>query len=151
MNIAAFANTRARKVSWMNTDYLITVDREDSAGVVGVFEAVVPAGEGPPVHVHHNEDEVVHVLEGRYQFWLDGVVSEGGPGHTVFLPRGIPHTFRVIGDEPGRNLAIITPGGFEAFFVEAAAGKLRIPDDMHALMALAGRYGLEFRGPAIWE
>lgn len=143
--------TATRQVRWMGTEYSIGVTRSDSAGVVGVFEAVVPAGEGPPVHVHNNEDEVIHVVEGEYEFWLDGVVSRGGPGTTVFLPRGVPHTFRVLGDKPGRNLAILTPGGFENFFIEVAADDLRIPDDMPALMALAGRYGLEFRGPADWS
>ncbi len=139
------------KVSWMGTDYSITVAKSDSAGIVGVFEGLVPAGDGPPVHIHHNEDEVIHVIEGEYEFWLDGKVSHAGPGASVFLPRSVPHTFRVVGDRPGRNLAVITPGGFENFFVEAAERDLRIPDNMPELMELAGSYGLEFVGPANWD
>jgi quercetin dioxygenase-like cupin family protein len=103
------------------------------------------------VHVHHHEDEVIHVLEGTYEFWLDGAVSTAGPGESVFLPRGVPHTFRVVGEAPGRNLAILTPGGFEGFFVEAAERDLRIPEQMGEVAELAGRYGLEFLGPPPWE
>jgi quercetin dioxygenase-like cupin family protein len=149
MNIAAKIRPSS-SVSWMGTDYSISLTARDSAGLVGVFEGRVPAGDGPPVHIHHNEDEVLHVLEGQYEFWLDGAVSRGGPGSSVFLPRSVPHTFRVVGDRPGRNLAIVTPGGFENFFIEAAGRDLQIPRDMPALLELANLYGLEFVGPAPW-
>lgn len=151
MNIAAKPGSGTRKVTWMNTDYAITVDKADSAGLIGVFEGVVPPGGGPPVHIHHNEDEIIHVIDGQYEFWLDGAVSRKGAGSSMFLPRGVPHTFRVVGDRPGRSLTIVTPGGFEGFFLEAAAGDLRIPEHMAQLAELAGRYGLEFLGPASWE
>ncbi|WP_223385553.1 cupin domain-containing protein [Oricola cellulosilytica] len=141
---------KTRAVSWMGTDYTITVSKGDSAGLIGVFEGRVPAGDGPPVHIHHNEDEVIHVIEGDYEFWLDGKTERAGPGRSVFLPRGVPHTFRVVGDRPGRNLAILTPGGFEEFFIKAAEQDLTIPEDMAAVVELAGLYGLEFVGPADW-
>lgn len=148
MNIAAEI---VRTVTWMDTTYSINVGRFESGGIVGVFEGIVPAGGGPPVHIHHNEDEVIHVIEGEYEFWLDGKVVPVAPGRSIFLPRGVPHTFRVAGHSPGRNLTILTPGGMEEFFVEAAAQALRIPDHMGPLLQLAERYGIEFRGPANWE
>lgn len=140
----------ARTVSWLGSQYTITVGREDSGGIVGVFEGTVPAGEGPPVHIHHNEDEVIHVLEGEYEFWLDGATFRRRPGASVFLPRGVPHTFRVTGKTPGRNLAVLTPGGFETFFADAVACDLRLPPDPGLLKDLTERYGIEFRGPAQW-
>lgn len=150
MNIAATIDGGPREVTWAGTDYKICVTKNESAGIVGLFEGRVPAGEGPPLHIHHNEDEVIHVLEGEYEFWLDGRISRGGPGTSVFLPRGVPHTFRVIGETPGRNLAILTPGGFETFFVEVAAQDLKIPQNMAEIVEIAGRYGLDFVGPAPW-
>jgi quercetin dioxygenase-like cupin family protein len=151
MHIATRAADARRPVSWMGTTYTITVTKGDSGGLLGVFESTTPVGEGPPVHIHNNEDEVIHVIEGAFEFWLDGHVSRAGPGMSVFLPRGVPHTFRVTGDRPGRILALTTPGGFENFFIEAAERNLRIPDNMPELMELAGRYGLEFIGPANWD
>jgi quercetin dioxygenase-like cupin family protein len=150
MNMETVVSGKTRAVTWMGTEYVITLDKAASAGLIGVFEGKVPAGEGPPIHIHHNEDEVLHILEGEYEFWLDGETSRAGPGATVFLPRGVPHTFRVDGDTHGRNLAILTPGGFEEFFVEAAARDLRIPEHMGEVVELAGRYGLEFTGPPPW-
>lgn len=150
MNIAANVARPNRSVVWMGTEYWTTLTKTDSAGLIGIFESRVSAGEGPPIHIHHNEDEVLHVLEGEYEFWLDGKTTRGGPGTSVFLPRGVPHTFRVIGERPGRNLAILTPGGFESFFAEVAARDLAIPRDMAALTELGTLYGLEFVGPAPW-
>jgi quercetin dioxygenase-like cupin family protein len=138
-------------VTWMDTTYTINVGRFESGGVVGVFESTAPAGGGPPVHIHHNEDEVIHVIEGDYEFWLDGDVVPLAAGRSIFLPRGVPHTFRVVGASPGRNLTILTPGGLEQFFIEVAAQPLRIPGDMAQLLQVAARYGIEFRGPANWS
>jgi quercetin dioxygenase-like cupin family protein len=150
MNVAAMSARPHSSVAWMGTEYRTTLTRADSAGLLGIFESRVPAGEGPPLHIHHNEDEVLHVLEGQYEFWLDGAVSRGGPGSSVFLPRGVAHTFRVLGDRPGRNLAVLTPGGFEGFFADVAARGLAIPADMPALAEVGELYGLEFVGPAPW-
>lgn len=150
MNIAANHAKRNGSVVWMGSEYRTRLTRTDSAGLVGIFESRVPAGDGPPLHIHHNEDEVLHVLEGQYEFWLDGAITRGGQGTTMFLPRGVPHTFRVVGGEPGRNLAIVTPGGFEGFFAEVAARDLTLPRDMPRLVETGGLYGLEFVGPAPW-
>jgi quercetin dioxygenase-like cupin family protein len=139
-----------RSVSWMGSRYTIRLAAAQSGGSLGIFEGEVAPGEGPPLHVHLDHDEVIHVLEGEYEFWLDGAVSQAGPGTSVFLPRGVPHTFRVVGPVAGRNLAILTPGGFEGFFREAASRDLKVPRDMEALAELAGGLGLKFLGPAPW-
>ncbi len=151
MNIAAKPVRAPRRAVWMDTDYSITLGTYESGGLIGVFVSTVPARGGPPVHVHHNEDEAICVLEGDYEFWLDGEILPVPAGQSIFLPRGVPHTFRVVGDRPGRNLTILTPGGLEDFFVEAAAHDLKLPADLAAVVELAGRYGIEFRGPADWS
>ena len=115
MNIAANPTRAPRRAVWMDTDYSITLGTYESGGLVGVFISTVPGRGGPPVHVHHNEDEAIHVLEGEYEFWLDGQIHPVAAGQSIFLPRGVPHTFRVMGDRPGRNLTILTPGGLEDF------------------------------------
>ena len=68
----------------------------------------------------------------------------------MFLPRGVPHTFRIVGNVPGKSVAVVTPGGFEHFFIDVAARDLRIPGDLEELTTLGDRYGLEFLGPAPW-
>src|SRR5215472_16639474 len=81
------------------------------------------AGEGeatsPPLHIHHREDESFWVLEGQVRFRCGDEDIDAGPGSFVFLPRDVPHTFVVEGDEGAHLLTLLTPGGFERYFVEA--------------------------------
>jgi quercetin dioxygenase-like cupin family protein len=133
VNIAAGFERRARTVSWLGVDYTILVGRDESGGRIGLFESTVPAGDGPPLHIHNNEDEIIHVLAGEYEFWLDGATRRMGPGEAIFLPRGIAHTFRVVSQTPGRNIAVLTPGGFEGFFGDASALDPARPADAHAM------------------
>lgn len=65
-------------------------------------------GSGPPVlHVHNADDEAWHVLEGVLSFRFgDGRVVEAGPGSSVFVPAGVPHTY--VADE-ARYLVVLTP------------------------------------------
>jgi mannose-6-phosphate isomerase-like protein (cupin superfamily) len=142
---------RKQFVSGFGTDITITLTGNDSGGAIGLFEAVVPVGVAPPLHIHHAEDEIHHILQGTYEFWLDGESITRSTGESIFLPRGVPHTFRVVGDVPGKNLAIIIPGGSENFFAEVAEKKLTFPNDLPQLAEVAARYRMEFKGPAPWN
>jgi hypothetical protein len=68
---------------------------------------------------------------------------------SFFIPRGTPHTFLVLSDTPSRHLVIMTPGGFEGFFAEMAAGQYAIPDDMPRIEESAARFNLSFVGPPL--
>jgi mannose-6-phosphate isomerase-like protein (cupin superfamily) len=106
-------------------------------------------GSGPPRHVHEKEDETFVILSGTCKIWIDGEETLAGPGQSVFIPRGTNHTFKVVGTEPSRHLVILTPGGFEEFFVEMAAGNFQIPADMPAIAEAAKRHNLVFTGPPL--
>ena len=113
------------------------------------MDSLGPPGSGPPRHIHAGEDETFILVTGACEFWLDGQVFTKGPGETAFIPRGHEHTFRVIGTEPSRHLVILTPGGFEGFFADMAAGQFRIPEDMGRIEESAARHGLRFTGPPL--
>jgi hypothetical protein len=50
---------------------------------------------------------------------------------------------------PSRHLVILTPGGFEDFFADMAAGKFQIPQDMDRIAESARRHHLRFTGPPL--
>jgi quercetin dioxygenase-like cupin family protein len=59
-----------------------------------------------PVHSHPYL-EILHILDGTAEAWLDGVPSSAvtlGPGDTIALPPDQLHSFRVVGDRPLRLL-----------------------------------------------
>jgi mannose-6-phosphate isomerase-like protein (cupin superfamily) len=80
---------------------------------VSVVEHYMPYGESPPLHVHRNEDEVFHILEGRMRIRIDGKDSVALAGETVLAPKGVPHSFRVESLEGARCLTITSGGDFE--------------------------------------
>lgn len=136
-------------VEWLGTWYKVLLSREASGGALSVTESVGPPNSGPPRHVHHDADETFVMLSGECEFWLEGETFHRGPGATVFVPRGREHTFRVVGPQPSRHLVILTPGGFEGFFVDMAKNGYRIPQDMAAIAKVAEAYKLEFTGPPL--
>lgn len=65
-------------------------------------------GSGPAtLHVHHSDDEAWHVLEGELTFRYCDRTEAAGPGTTVFIPAGTPHTYVAAPD--ARYLIILTP------------------------------------------
>jgi mannose-6-phosphate isomerase-like protein (cupin superfamily) len=125
---------------------LIRIRGTETAGRFSLWEEPVPPGAGPPLHVHQREDEFFQVLAGEFRFRCGDVLSQGGPGTAAVLPRGIPHAFRNIGATPGLLLIGVTPGGFEQFFLDAAAEGAADPA---SAAAIGARYGLEFIGPPL--
>jgi quercetin dioxygenase-like cupin family protein len=142
---------------WFGTnlfEFLIPSDR--TGGRMSVFRFTAPGGFGPPRHVHTREDEVFHVLDGDVRFELDGRRQLAGPGTTVWMPRGVPHGFRV--ESPvATMLGVIAPGAYEHLFrdlgVPARERALPSADtpalDVAALVAEMAARGTGVVGPPI--
>lgn len=65
-------------------------------------------GSGPAyLHVHFEDDEAWHVLEGSLTFRFPDRSVEAGAGSTVFVPAGVAHTYTTSAD--ARYLVILTP------------------------------------------
>ena len=73
---------------------------------------------GPPLHIHKNQDEIFFVASGQFLIQIDKEIVSVKTGDTVFIPRGLPHTFaNPIENNPGSLISIHQPvGKNEAFF-----------------------------------
>jgi quercetin dioxygenase-like cupin family protein len=100
----------------------------------------VPPGGGPPLHVHRHETEIFYILEGQFDLTVGGQQVPAPAGTTAVCPRDIPHTFRNVGDNPGRLLLTIIPGRFGNYFIDVDGVPNR---DIEAIRKLAARYGVE--------
>lgn len=139
----------AGSVEWQGVSYKTILEPAQSGGAMSIVDSVSPVGSGPPLHVHHAEDEAFVLLSGACRVLIGGQETIAKSGESVFVPRGTPHTFKVIGNEPCRHLIILTPGGFEGFFTEMARGQFQIPEDMPAIEQSAMRHNLTFTGPPL--
>jgi quercetin dioxygenase-like cupin family protein len=129
----------------------IKVSGELTGNALSVTEHLAPVGAGWPSHLHHVEDEIVYVLEGEIAGRCGAQSWRAGPGGTVFLPRGVPHAWRVEGLVPARLVLVTTPAGFERFC--AAAGEVAplraLPDGpvgaaaFAKVLVVAPQYGVE--------
>ena len=55
----------------------------------------VEAGAEVPLHSHLHE-QVMHVIEGRFEFTLGEVTKEYGPGELVVIPPHKPHSVKAM-------------------------------------------------------
>jgi len=121
-----------------------------TGGALTAFESVAAPGEGPPLHRHDAQDELMYVLEGLVRFSLEGEIREAPAGSFVFIPRGAPHAWQNASDHPARLLILFTPGapGMERFFERAA----ELPDATRlaeAFKSFAADAGMEVLGPPL--
>ena len=134
---------------WLGVQYKTILRPDQTGGAMSIVDSWSPAGSGPPRHVHQNEDETFVIVDGTCRFWLEGEEFTAGAGESVFIPRGKEHTFKVTNDGPCRHFVILTPGGFDGFFADMAAGQCRIPEDMPAIEESAKRHNMAFTGPPL--
>jgi mannose-6-phosphate isomerase-like protein (cupin superfamily) len=106
-----------------------------------------PPGFGPPLHRHHDSAEGFFVLEGEYLMILQDRQQMCPPGSFVYVPRAVPHTFRVVSPTPGRKLNLFTPAGMVGFFEELAVAEAAGEATPERLDAIAQRHHMEVLGP----
>jgi mannose-6-phosphate isomerase-like protein (cupin superfamily) len=97
-------NEQAR--AWWFLDLLVVEHRCAPDMKTVVLEMMLPVGSSAPLHVHHSLDDTWYILDGNMVVGCGGDVLVVGAGHWVSMPRGVPHTFRVVGDREARILLV---------------------------------------------
>jgi quercetin dioxygenase-like cupin family protein len=116
-------------------------------GGISIVEHTFDPGVLVPPHRHTREDEISCVIFGEIGFRSNGREVSLGPGGYIVKPRGELHSMWNAGTEPARMIEIVTPAGFEKYFIElaeatAAAGGRR--PDPSITAPIAERFGLTF-------
>jgi hypothetical protein len=122
-----------------------------------VYEAIIPEGGSPPLHVHADLDDSFYVLDGRMVVRCGDDVQLATAGSWVPFPRGVPHTFRVMGG-PARILGVNANDSFVSAVRElgrpAVALRLPVPTgepSTETLMEVLDRHGVTNVGPPMSE
>jgi quercetin dioxygenase-like cupin family protein len=113
---------------------------EETGGAYAILEQTVPAGHGPPLHVHRHETEIFYILEGEFEVTIDGRTVPAPAGAMVVGPRDIPHTFRNIGTREGRLLLTVIPGRFAQYFIDVDDLN---DSDLATVVGLLAKYDVE--------
>lgn len=133
----------------------VTADSQTTDGEYVVIDMLVPPQFENGLH-SHEPSEVFHVIEGEVRLHVDGSDSVLRPGMSGYVPAGEVHGFENRSDETARIIAVMSPGGAEAFFEavgqESADRSLPEPVEpteemLQALFATGEEFGFEFFGP----
>lgn len=135
--------------------YRFLATGEDTNGKYALWEALVPPGGGPPLHVHSREEEGFYILEGEITFQIGDQRLVATAGMFANMPVGTPHSFKNESKRPARMLISIAPAGLEKMFFEfgvlVAPGATTAPPPTQAeiekFLAVAPRYGIEIMLP----
>ena len=154
----AWSEDEGRAFWFLGTLVYIKAGTAETDGAFSLIEQVAPPGFGPPLHVHHIEDEVFRVLDGVVRFRCGEREIRLVAGGSIFLPKSVPHAFRVEGKSPARLLELTSPGGFDQFVEEAG---VPAPDRIlppagpppaglpERLASLSGRFHFTIVGPPL--
>jgi quercetin dioxygenase-like cupin family protein len=135
--------------------YRFLATGHETGGRYAMWEATVPPGSGPPLHVHSREEEAFYVLEGQITFQLNEETIQAPAGTFVNMPIGSLHRFSNTTDKPARMLITIAPAGLEEMFFQVGkplddCNHPQPPTkaDIEQLVAAALRYGVDIQLPA---
>jgi mannose-6-phosphate isomerase-like protein (cupin superfamily) len=114
----------------------------DASALIDVY---IPASVGPGAHIHTREDEVYLIKSGTFQFFMDGICLQAGPGATLYLPKRHVHAFKNITQSSGELLLFVYPAGLDRYFREIHDLQLTMPQDRNKLFELSeNKYGITY-------
>ncbi len=143
-------SNEGRKMMVIGQEITLKLASSETGGDYYVFEALSPPGAAVPPHVHQHEDEILQIIQGEYEIFLDGKTHKARRGAVINFPRFVPHGFTNIGKELGRALFTVTPGAnFEKFFEELSALPVNAPPDMVRVAEIFKRFDIAILEPPV--
>jgi quercetin dioxygenase-like cupin family protein len=121
------------------------VSTRDTAGRLFILEAANASKGGPPRHLHYEQEEWFHVLEGEYLFEVGAERTGLKAGDSLLAPRMVPHVWAHVGDKPGRVLMVFQPAGKMEPYFEVVANQPALQQDASVLAA----HGMRLIGPPL--
>ncbi len=141
---------------WWFLDTLVVEHRCAPEMSTVVLEMTLPVGAAPPLHVHDDLDDTWFILEGQMVVRCGDEELVVGAGHWVSMPRGVPHTFLVIGEQEAKILLVHENASFRDLIREVGipADAQIVPTQpvfpsLEELARVAGAHDLRPMGPPL--
>lgn len=122
------------------TKVRVLVSSHDTGGRYTICSVDTAGSLNSPLHTHSYEDIAFYILEGDYQFQIDGQAIGASFGSWLFVPCQTPYAFRA--NHPGgRFLVVAHPGGLDLFFHDVETvmkGKMSALDQLAPVLEKHG-------------
>ena len=130
-------------------DLVFKVTGEETAGALDYFVVEVAPHGGPPLHVHHKQEETIHVVKGRFKVRIGDELFELDEGGFAYLPSKVPHAFLNLTDQPAEIIVVYTPGGGHKFYEELGPATRTGTPDRAAIAAIFEKHDMTLLGPPL--
>ena len=130
-------------------DLIFKVTGEDTNGAFDYFIVGVAPYGGPPLHIHHKQEETIHVLKGQFKVRIGEKIFYLNEGDFAYLPSNLPHAFLNLTDEPGEIIVVYTPGGGHKFYEELGPLTRNGSPDKKVVAQLFEKYEMTLLGPPL--
>ena len=130
-------------------DLVFKLTGDETGGAFDYFVVEVAPHGGPPLHVHHGQEEAIHVLSGRFKVRIGEETFRCEPGGFAYLPSGVPHAFLNLTDEPAQIVVVYTPGGGHRFYAELGPLTRDGTPDRATVAACFERHEMTLLGPPL--
>jgi mannose-6-phosphate isomerase-like protein (cupin superfamily) len=103
------------------TSYRLLTPETGSQRLVVLENVILPGTPDGPYHYHSNADNIYYVLAGAGRVVVAGVSHDVGPGDTLFIPAGEPHSVANTGTDELRLIECKVPA--ESDFIVVNQGE----------------------------
>ena len=148
-HIVLTADDGLRLQSGPGRDLIFKVTGEDTGGAFDYFIVEVAPHGGPPLHVHHRQEETIHVLKGLFKVRIGDELFQLEAGGFAYLPSEVPHAFLNLTDEPAEIIVVYTPGGGHKFYEELGPAIRNGAPDRAVVAAIFEKHGMSLLGPPL--
>ncbi len=107
MTFKSFADIEREEHDWGT--FAAVSSPADGAERIMTVEAVFLPGKSHAFHRHPNQEEVIYVLDGELEQWVEHERRVLGPGDAVVIPAAVVHASYNVGDRPAKILAVLSP------------------------------------------
>lgn len=118
------AGVEREQLEWGELGWISRPAFTGARQIVAIEVTLLP-GQGHNFHKHPDQEEVIYVLAGEVEQWLEGNRQNLQAGDSVFIDADVVHASFTAGNQPARLLAILSPcrgeGGYELVDVSQEA------------------------------
>jgi len=105
-------NLKTDLLPWGPHEWLCRPDIVDAEKLL-LVRVLMPAGQAHKFHRHPAMEEIIYVIEGKAEQWVDRHKRILGPGEMAHIPIDVVHGTYNAGDSTLVFLAILSPAKFE--------------------------------------
>ena len=98
-----------REAMYFGTLRWLSHPKSTAARQITAIDVVIVPGQGHAFHKHPDQEEILFVVAGKLEQWVESEKRMLGPGDAVFIPKGMVHASFNAGSDDLRMFVVFSP------------------------------------------